>query len=52
MNGIGDIATVASTSEEAKKSLSLLILLNQTFSNEQKLLVLHKLNSSMFLFLY
>ena len=47
-NQLDEISTVvaALTQEIEKKSLSLLIILNQTFSKEQKQNVLQKLNSS------
>jgi hypothetical protein len=47
MNGTDDTIAAASGDINNKQTLSLLILLNQTFSKEQKQLVLHKINSSM-----
>jgi hypothetical protein len=44
MNGSNQIDATVPTEE--KKSLSLLIIINQTFSKEQKQNVLQKLNSS------
>ena len=48
MNGSNKIDEIsaATVSTEEKKSLSLLIIINQTFSKEQKQNVLQKLNSS------
>jgi hypothetical protein len=47
MNGSNQIDTISATPATIeKKSFSLLIILNQTFSKEQKQNVLQKLNSS------
>jgi hypothetical protein len=48
MNGSNQIDEISAAivSTEEKKSLSLLIIINQTFSKEQKQNVLQKLNSS------